>query len=139
MSSFNDQIIAEFRENNGTVTAHGFGDALILVHHVGAKSGAERVSPLMAIPEGDGWLIAASAAGAESHPGWFHNLVASPDTTVEARVDGTVESVAVAASVLTGEARDEAWSRFTSRSPGFAAYEEKAGDRTIPVLLLSPR
>jgi deazaflavin-dependent oxidoreductase (nitroreductase family) len=131
MTSFDDQIIAEFRQNNGVVTANGFGDALILVHHRGAKSGAERVAPLMAIPEGDGWLVAASAAGAPKHPAWFHNLVAEPSTVVE--------TVPVAASVLDGDDRDAAWAKFTSRSPGFAAYEERAGDRTIPVLLLTRR
>ena len=139
MTSFNDQIIAEFRQNNGVVTANGFGDALILVHHRGAKSGAERVAPLMAIPEGDGWLVAASAAGAPKHPAWFHNLVAEPSTVVETPGADAVETVPVAASVLDGDDRDAAWAKFTSRSPGFAAYEERAGDRTIPVLLLTRR
>lgn len=139
MSSFNDQIIAEFRANGGHVTANGFGDSLVLVHSVGAKSGEERVHPLMAIVDGDTWLIAASAAGAPRHPAWYFNLVANPATTIEIGADGSLETVPVTATVLTGADRDAAWSTFTSRSPGFAAYEERAGDRTIPVVRLVRR
>jgi hypothetical protein len=57
VSHYNDRIISEFRENGGTVTT-GHGSGLVLLHSIGAKSGAERVSPVLAIPEGDGWLIA---------------------------------------------------------------------------------
>ncbi|CAN5337785.1 nitroreductase family deazaflavin-dependent oxidoreductase [soil metagenome] len=136
MSDFNEQIIAEFRANGGHVTTAGFGSNLILVHSIGAKSGVERVHPLMGIAQPDGsWFIAASKAGAPEHPAWFANLVKHPDVTIET---GT-RTVDVTASVLEGEDRDSAWVQFTTRSPGFAEYETKAGDRTIPVVKLTPR
>ena len=94
--NWNDSIINEFRENNGTVTQNGFGRRLILVHHIGAKSGQERVSPVAAIRQDDDtWLIAASKAGAPDNPAWFHNLRANPDVQIETpdAMRGRVNSV----------------------------------------------
>ena len=131
---WNEQIIAEFRANGGEVGR--FGRALVLVHHVGAKSGAERIAPVMGIrADADTWLIAASKAGAPSHPGWYHNLLAHPDTVIETPDDGTV---AVHAVALGGSERDAAWARFTAVSPGFSQYEERT-TRTIPVVELRRR
>lgn len=131
--SFNDRIIAEFRANDGTVEM--FGRALVLVHHVGARSGVERIVPLMALREGDAWLIAASKAGADDNPAWYYNLLANPDTVIETPDDG---EVAVRATELKNDARDAAWAQFTAASDGFRAYEAKT-TRTIPVLQLTPR
>ena len=130
--SFNDRIVAEFRANDGEVA--GFGRSLILVHHVGAKSGTERVSPVMGIRDDqDTWLIAASKAGAPQNPAWYHNLLANPDARIETPDDG---EVAVRVRELMGAARDAAWARFTARSSGFRDYETKT-TRTIPVLALT--
>jgi len=136
MSDFNEQIIEEFRANDGRVETMGFGDSLVLLHSTGAKSGRERVNPVMAIPTDDGsWLIAASKAGAPDNPGWYANLIAHPDATIET---GT-NSVDVTASEIVGDAYTDAWAKFTSRSGAFEEYAEKAGDRHIPVILLSRR
>ncbi|KQO96924.1 nitroreductase/quinone reductase family protein [Leifsonia sp. Leaf264] len=136
MSDWNDEIIEEFRRTGGTVERAGFGRDLVLLHHVGARSGEVRVSPVRAIPTDDGWLIAASKGGAPDNPAWFHNLVAHPDIEIETPDDG---NVGVHAVRLTGAARDEGWARFTSL-PGssFASYEAKT-DRVIPVLELRRR
>ena len=136
--SFNDAIIDEFRANGGAVS-RGFGTDLVLVHSTGAKSGAERIHPVLALRDGDAWLIAASKGGAPEHPAWFHNLVAHPDAVIEAPDQrGGIDIVPVRASALEGEQRDAAWALFLGRSPAFAQYEERAG-RTIPVVRLSPR
>lgn len=133
MSDWNQQIIEQFRANGGTVDR--FGDNLVLLHHIGARSGVERLTPVMAIREdADTWLIAASKAGAPDNPAWFHNLLAHPDVDIE-----TPEGVVpVHATRLEGEERDAAWARFTTASPGFKAYEEKT-ERVIPVLALRRR
>ncbi|MFD1714291.1 nitroreductase/quinone reductase family protein [Amnibacterium flavum] len=138
MADFNDAIIDEFRSNGGRVQTYGFGDSLLLVHSVGAKSGTRRIHPLMALRDGGDWLIAASAAGQPKHPGWYHNLVASPETVVEVGQDGEVVSVPVRVTDLKGADRDSAWSKFTASGPAFAKYQEKAVDRLIPVLRLTP-
>lgn len=136
MSDFNQQIIDEFRANGGHVETMGFGDSLIIVHSTGARTGRERVNPVMAIPTPDGgWLIAASKAGAPDNPSWYANLVAHPEATIEIGA----ETVDVTVSEVGPDDYEQAWSRFTSRSGAFAEYKEKAGDRHIPVLKLSRR
>ena len=136
MSDWNQKVIDEFRANGGTVQTMGFGRALVLLHHVGAKTGAERVSPVAALREDDDtWLIAASKGGAPEHPAWFHNLVAHPDVEIETPDDGTVP---VRAEVLSPAERDVAWARFTAASDGFRKYQEKTS-RVIPVIALRRR
>lgn len=135
MSDFNDMIIAEFRANGGHVETAGFGDGLVLLHTTGARSGESRISPLMAIEAGGSWLIAASAAGATRHPAWYFNLVADP----AAKVETGTSTVPVIATSLEGDEYVAGWKAFTDRSPAFAGYKEKAGDRVIPVVRLDPR
>lgn len=132
----NRRIIEEFRSTGGTVTSRPFGRSLVLVHHVGAKSGTERVNPVMHIRQDvDTWLIAASKAGMPENPAWYHNLLAHPDTVIETPDDGIVPVHVVD---LKGEERDAAWARFTAISPGFRSYEQRT-TRTIPVLALKRR
>ncbi len=140
--NWNDGIIEEFRANRGHVTTMGFGDRLVLVHSIGAKTGRTHVFPVAAIPDDGGWLIAASKAGAPDNPAWYHNLLAHPDVDVEVpdpnAADG-IRTLAVHATELTGAQRDAAWERFTGASPAFADYATKAAPRVIPVLRLLPR
>ncbi|TIC78997.1 nitroreductase/quinone reductase family protein [Nocardioides sp. GY 10127] len=139
MSDFNASVLAEFRERHGTVTnAAPFGNSLVVLHTTGARSGEPRVSPVMGIPDGDGWLVAASKAGAPDNPAWYHNLLAHPDLTVETGDGSAITTTQVHAVDLTGAERDAAWERFKQASPGFAEYEKRTS-RTIPVLRLSPR
>ncbi len=133
MSDWNDKIIEEFRANEGRVGGPFEGAPMILVHHVGAKSGTERVTPLVWFPQDDDSLvIIASKAGAPTNPDWYYNLKANP--TVEVEV-GT-ETFPVTATEVTGEERDELWSKVVAASPGFGEYQEKT-TRTIPVLRLT--
>lgn len=136
MSDWNRKVIEEFRSNGGTVTINGFGRRLVLLHHVGAKSGTERVSPVMGIrTDDDTWLVAASKAGAPDHPAWYFNLKAHPETEIETPDDGTVP---VRAEILDGAERDAGWALFTEASEGFKAYEART-TRVIPVLALHRR
>ncbi len=105
---YNDNIIAEFRENGGTVTT-GHGSGLLLLHSIGAKSGEERINPVLGIAEGDGWLIAASKGGAPENPAWFHNLLAHPETEVEVPAGDHVDTVAVRAEVVPDADYAAAW------------------------------
>ena len=133
---WNQSIIDEFRANDGNVTSVPFGRGLVLVHHTGARSGTERVSPVAFLRHDiDTWLIAASKAGAPENPAWYHNLLAHPETKIETPDDGVVE---VAVTELTGAERDAAWERFKQMSSGFGDYEAKT-DRVIPVLSLKRR
>ena len=135
MSDFNTAIIEEFRANEGQVSGDFAGAPMVLLHHTGAKSGQERVTPLMYQELGDSIAVFASKGGAPTHPAWYLNLLAHPETTVEIGR----ESRAVRARVATGAERDRIWGEQKRVMPGFAEYEKTAGDREIPVIVLEPR
>jgi deazaflavin-dependent oxidoreductase (nitroreductase family) len=133
MSDFNQPIIEEFRANAGRVGGMFEGMPMILIHHIGAKSGVERVTPLAHFPEDDdSTVIVASNAGAPTHPAWYHNLKANPKIDVEV---GT-ERYTVLAEELPRAERDEFWKRVVAEKPGFADYERKT-DRLIPLVRLT--
>lgn len=132
-NDWNAKIIDEFRANEGRVGGPFEGAPMILIHHVGAKSGTDRVTPLVYFPETDGRMaIVASKAGAPTNPDWYHNLKANPKIDVEV---GT-ETFPVVATELTGGDRDEIWPRLVARMPGFGEYQENTS-RTIPVFVLT--
>ena len=81
---YNTKIIEEFRANQGRVGGPWAGTPMILIHHIGARSGIERVTPLACSPQETGrFAIAASNGGSPTHPHWYHNLKANPKITVE--------------------------------------------------------
>jgi len=135
MENFNEKVISEFRANGGKVGGPFEGAPVLLLHHVGAKSGTERVNPLMYQPVGDSFAIFASKAGAPSNPDWYYNLAAHPDTTVEV---GT-QTVQVRARVAGPDERDPIWEKQKAVAPGFAEYETNAAPRQIPVVVLEPK
>ncbi|WP_072801720.1 nitroreductase family deazaflavin-dependent oxidoreductase [Rhodococcoides yunnanense] len=132
MADFNEQIIAEFRSNHGKVGGPFEGAPLLLLHSVGARTGTERVSPLMYLPNDDTYVIFASKAGADSNPDWYHNLKANPDTTIEVGD----KTLSVVASEVKGAERDELYRRQADLYSGFADYEKKTS-RVIPVVVLA--
>jgi deazaflavin-dependent oxidoreductase (nitroreductase family) len=133
-ADFNAQIIQEFRANEGRVGGPFEGNPLLLLHHTGARSGRSYVNPLAYQADDGRYVIFASKAGAPENPGWYHNLKANPDTTIEV---GT-ETVPVRAEEAEGAERDRLYSTQAERIPQFGAYQETAG-RTIPVIVLTPR
>jgi deazaflavin-dependent oxidoreductase (nitroreductase family) len=133
VQDWNTKIIDEFRASGGKVGGMFEGAQLLLLHHKGAKSGTERVNPLAYLADGDRFVIFGSKAGAPTNPDWYHNLRASPHTTVELG-SGTL---AVVARVAQGEERDRLWSAQKKAMPPFADYETKT-ERQIPVVILDP-
>jgi deazaflavin-dependent oxidoreductase (nitroreductase family) len=112
------------------------GMELLYLTAVGARSGQPRTTPVARFDDGrGGWLIVASAGGAATHPGWYHNVVAHPDDVV-AEVDGVRHAVTV--EQLDGDERAQAWQKLVAAAPRFGDYETKT-DRTIPILRLTPR
>ncbi|MGY9075282.1 MAG: nitroreductase/quinone reductase family protein [Acidimicrobiales bacterium] len=129
---FNQQVIEEFRANNGVCGGPFAGAPMILITMTGAKSGRQLTSPLVFSTDGDDAVIIASMAGAPNNPHWFHNLVANPSVTVEI---GN-ESYEATAVVTEGEDRDQLYGAQAAMMPQFDEYAEKAAPRVIPVIRL---
>jgi deazaflavin-dependent oxidoreductase (nitroreductase family) len=134
MDDFNAKIIEEFRANDGRVGGMFEGMPLLLLHNTGAKSGADRINPVAYLKDGDRYVVFASKGGAPTNPGWFHNLVAHPEVTIEVGTD----TVDVLASQAEGEERDRLFDAQKQRVPQFGEYEQNT-TRKIPVVLLTPR
>jgi deazaflavin-dependent oxidoreductase (nitroreductase family) len=133
MADFNQQVIEEFRANGGKVGGNFEGTPLLLLHHRGAKSGADYVNPLTYQDLGGGSLaIFASKGGAPTNPDWFHNLRANPNAKIELGAD----TVDVVARVASDDDRDRIWEAQKQAYPNFAEYEKTAGGRTLPVVVL---
>lgn len=130
--------VALYRRSGGRIGGHlpGWPEArVLLVDHTGARSGRKRTSPLMYHELGDAVAVAASKAGQPTHPAWFHNLVANPETTIQ--VGSQVREVR--ARVATDEERERLWPSFVDFYPGYGFYQRNAGSRTIPIVILEPR
>ena len=132
-NDWNTKIIEEFRANEGRVGGQFQGAPLLLLHTVGARSGKERINPMMYQAVGKGYAVFASKGGAPSNPDWYHNLVANPHATIDV---GT-RTVPVRARIADGVERDTIWETQKQRYPGFANYEAST-TRQIPVVILEP-
>lgn len=133
MADFNNQVITEFRDNDGSVGGMFEGTPLLLLHHVGARSGAARIAPLVYLPDGDRYVIFASKAGAPENPGWYHNVLAHPRTEIEV---GKAQ-VPVIASEAHGDERERLYAAQVAAQPQFGEYQQKT-NRQIPVIVLTP-
>jgi deazaflavin-dependent oxidoreductase (nitroreductase family) len=107
---------------------------MLLLDHVGAKSGKKRTSPLLYIEDGDDVVLVASKGGYPKNPAWFHNLKANPETTVQIKA----ERRPVRARVATGEERERLWPKAVEMYSGYADYQKRA-ERTIPMVVLERR
>jgi deazaflavin-dependent oxidoreductase (nitroreductase family) len=107
---------------------------MLLLDHVGAKSGVRRTSPLVYAKDGRDIVLVASKGGYPKNPAWFHNLKAHPDTEVQI---GT-ERRAVHAHVATAEERKRLWPKVVEVYSGYEDYQRRT-DREIPLVVLSPR
>ena len=121
------------RRTNGRWTTGGRGRVGFLKVR-GAKTGTERVTPLMYTPNGENLLLVASRGGDVKHPAWYRNLVANPD--VRFSVDG--DERPYRARVASAEERERLWPLVVSRYSGYAVYQRRAGSRQIPIVVLEP-
>jgi deazaflavin-dependent oxidoreductase (nitroreductase family) len=108
---------------------------VLLLDHVGAKSGIKRASPLLYVEDGANVAIVASKGGFPKNPAWFYNLKANPDTTVQI---GS-ERRAVHAQVATPEERKRLWEKAVRSYRPYAEYQARSKGREIPLVVLEPR
>ena len=133
VEDWNRKIIEEFRANEGKVGGPFAGTPVLLLHTTGAKTGRERVNPMMNLDLDGHRYVFATKSGADTNPDWYWNLVAQPSVTVELGTD----TYRAAAVPVTGDDRDRIYAEQARRYPGFAEYEQKTS-RVIPVVELIP-
>jgi deazaflavin-dependent oxidoreductase (nitroreductase family) len=116
-------------------TIPGVPGKMLLLDHVGAKSGTKRTSPLLYMRDGNDLVVVASKGGFPKHPAWYHNLVANPDTSVQ--VKG--ERIAVHARTARPEERERLWALAVEGYRGYDDYAARSKGREIPLMVLEPR
>lgn len=124
-----------YRRSGGRLGGTFDSAPVLLLHHVGRKSGEARVAPLIYMPDGDDLVIVASYGGAPKHPAWFHNVTAAPETTVEIGR----EHRPVLAHVATPAERARLWPTLVGMYPAFADYQARSDGREIPLVILKSR
>lgn len=134
VSTFEDQLIAEMRANDGKVLSGPLaGHPLLVMTSRGAKSGAPRRAILTYHRDGEDYIVAGTAGGSKSDPAWLHNVVADPEVTIE--VDNQ-QSDATATTIVEGAERDRLWDDHVKALPWFADYPAQTG-RLIPMVRLT--
>ena len=125
-----------YRATNGRIGRRipGVPAPILLLDHVGAKSGVKRTSPLSYIADDDDMVLIAAKGGYSKHPAWFHNLKANPDTIAQIRA----ERLPVHASVATPEERERLWPIAVGVYQGYESYQRRT-EREIPLVILEPR
>jgi deazaflavin-dependent oxidoreductase (nitroreductase family) len=121
------------RWTNGRLTTGGFGRVGML-NVRGAKTGEMRHTPLVYTRDGESVVVVASRGGDVKHPAWYRNVVANPDVTFTR--DG--DERPYHARTVSGEEREQLWKAVNRTYAGYAAYQARAGEREIPVVVLEP-
>ena len=134
MANWNEATIKEFHSKAGKGVGP-FGDLLMLLTTVGARSGEERISPVMFHRDGDRYVVVASKAGAPDNPAWYRNLKANPAAKVEVAAETGTEKFEVRAREAEGDERDRIYAERVAIAPGFGEYERQTS-RKIPVMIL---
>ena len=134
MADWNAATIQEFHSKAGKGIGP-FGDQLMLLTTVGARSGDEHITPVMYHRDGESYVVIASKGGAPDHPGWYHNLKANPVARVEVGAETGTKTFEVRAREAEGDERDRIYAERVAIAPGFGEYERQTS-RKIPVMIL---
>ena len=131
---FGDEHVRVYRETAGERGYHWRGTTILLLTTEGRRSGEARTTPLIHRTDDDRWVVVASKGGAPENPGWYENLKANPEATIQ--VKG--ETVPVSAAAAEGEERSRLWSLMTEVWPAYDEYQTRT-ERKIPIAVLSRR
>ncbi len=131
-----DQV-AEYEASGGqrANTLRDTGLPVVIVTTRGNKSGKIRKTPLMRVEHNGQYALVASKGGAPSHPVWYYNLAADPDSVL---IQDGPAPFTVTVRELDGDERTKWWERAVAAYPPYAEYQERT-DRTIPVFLATRR
>src|SRR5947209_5316154 len=122
--------VQSYRLSGGRIGGKLKGAPVLLLDHVGRRSGTQRTSPLLYLADGPDVVVVGSAGGREATPAWWLNLRAAPETTVQV---GS-ERRRVRARVATGEERERLWISLVEMFPDYDVYRQRTS-REIPVIV----
>jgi deazaflavin-dependent oxidoreductase (nitroreductase family) len=131
---FGPEHVRVYRETGGERGYHWRGTTILLLTTTGRNSGQERTTPLIHRTDDGRWVIVASKGGAPEHPGWYENLEANSEATIQVKD----ERIPVRASTAEGEERERLWRTMTEVWPAYDEYQQKTS-REIPIVILSRR
>jgi deazaflavin-dependent oxidoreductase (nitroreductase family) len=131
---FGAEHVRVYRETGGERGYRWRGTTILLLTTQGRRTGEPRTTPLIHRTDGDRWVVVASKGGAPEHPGWYENLLANPEATIQVEA----EEIPVRASTATGEERSRLWSEMAEVWPAYDDYQKKT-EREIPVVVFTRR
>lgn len=129
-----DRVLMRASDGRVSIPRTLAGLPVIELTTTGAKTGKKRTVPLLGFQDGEDWFLVASNWGDDGHPAWYHNLMANPKVTLSHN-DQTGRYVA---REVSGDERDEYWQQASEAYPGYERYQQRTGDRQIPVVVLIP-
>ncbi len=131
---FGEEHVRVYRETGGERGYEWRGTTILLLTTQGRSSGEPRTTPLIHRTDGDRWIVVASKGGSPENPGWYENLRANPQATIQVKA----EQIPVSATDAEGEERTRLWSLMTEDWPAYDDYQARTS-REIPVVVLARR
>jgi len=128
-----DKIIFKLTGGKQTAISAVAGLPSIMLTSTGAKSGEQRTTPLVGIPDGANYIVIASNFGKKNHPGWYYNILANPKITVT--MNG--QSTPCTARQVYDNEKKQCWDKAIKIYPGYNSYQQRTG-REIAVFVLEP-
>jgi len=129
-----DAAVLKWSNGKKSLTTMLAGLPVVVLTTTGAKSGKPRTVPLAGYPDGENIILVASSLGSSRHPAWYYNLRADPE--VQISINGEIRKYQ--ARIVDKSEREGYWQLALDYYPGYQAYEERAGGREIPIVLLEP-
>ncbi|TMK42339.1 MAG: nitroreductase family deazaflavin-dependent oxidoreductase [Actinobacteria bacterium] len=133
VNSLSSANVALYRLTGGRLGGKVSGAPVLLLDHVGRKSGKSRTTPVLYLEDGSDLVVVGSRGGSDDPPSWWLNLKANPATTIQVgsrRLD-------VVARQASGEEKQRLWPRLVEMYSDYAVYARRT-EREIPVIILSP-
>jgi deazaflavin-dependent oxidoreductase (nitroreductase family) len=131
---FGQEHVRVYRETAGERGYHWRGTTILLLTTRGRRTGEQHTTPLIHRTDGDRWVVVASKGGAPEDPGWFQNLTAEPNASIQVHDD----EIPVRASVAEGDERERLWTLMAEVWPDYDEYQTRT-TRVIPVVILERR
>ena len=132
-----DRIVYKITGERMTLSSLLAGIPVVVLTTTGAKSGLRRTTPVLCLRNEfahETFAIVASNFGNEHHPAWYYNLKAHPRVTC--KVEGRIGEYF--ARQAAGEDYERWWRRAEETYFGFSLYKKRAGERLIPIFVMTP-